>query len=457
MEATGESCTAQLLAVGHQNISKLLQHWAKTRPDKTFLIWEPFEGHSQQWSYSEFHNGVIKIASSLYALGLRENDKILIHSENSPEFLLSWFASAYLGAVAVTTNTNSVASDLDYFIEHSGIKAAIIQDKFSGLLQRSSKQLEFTVIYGAALDHKQKPTLATQLLESQELLDADPPAAPEPELNAIHDLCIQYTSGTTSRPKAVLWTHANALFGAQANCQHFRLKDDARCLVFLPLFHTNVLSYSMLSTLWVGGTMVLQPRFSASRFWEVSLRHECNWSSMIPFCLKALFEQSIPEQHHYELWVTAVRLTIAEELFKVKTLGLWGMTETISQGIVADYNYLGPDMGIGRASTSYEIAIKTESGADVKPGERGRLYIRGTRGISLFKEYYRTPEATAKSFDEQGWFDTGDIVRIDENGDLFFADRDKDMLKVGGENVAASEIESVIMASGLVSECAVVA
>ncbi|MEC8428376.1 MAG: AMP-binding protein, partial [Pseudomonadota bacterium] len=228
------------------------------------------------------------------------------------------------------------------------------------------------------------------------------------------------------------------------------------CLAFLPLFHTNAQSYSMLSTLWVGGTLVLQPKFSASRFWEVSLRNKCNWASMIPFCIKALVEQPLPDQHDYELWATAVRLTMAEEIFKVKTLGLWGMTETITHGIVADYNHLGPDMGIGRPSPGYDIAVRNDEGKIIEAGERGRLFIRGTRGVSLFKEYFKNEEATRSSFDEDGWFDTGDMVRMDENGDLFFADRDKDMLKVGAENVAASEIESIIMATGLVSECAVV-
>ena len=84
------------------------------------------------------------------------------------------------------------------------------------------------------------------------------------------------------------------------------------------------------------------------------------------------------------------------------------------------------------------------------------MHIRGIRGVSLFKEYYKNPRATSESFDEDGWFDTGDLVRMDESGDLYFSDRDKDMLKVGGENVAASEVEAVILETGLVGEVAVV-
>jgi len=113
-------------------------------------------------------------------------------------------------------------------------------------------------------------------------------------------------------------------------------------------------------------------------------------------------------------------------------------------------------MSIGRAASEYEIQVRTAEGPLAGPGERGRLFIRGIRGVSLFKEYYNNPEANESAFDSDGWFDTGDIIRVGDDGYLFFSDRDKDMLKTGGENVAASEVESVIMLTGLVEECAVV-
>lgn len=99
---------------------------------------------------------------------------------------------------------------------------------------------------------------------------------PEIELGPMNDLDIQFTPSTTSHPKAVLWAHANAIWGTQLNAQHFRVRDNAICPAFLPLFHTNAQSYSMPSTQWVGGTLVLLPKFSASRFWKVSLRSKCN-------------------------------------------------------------------------------------------------------------------------------------------------------------------------------------
>ena len=104
-----------------------------------------------------------------------------------------------------------------------------------------------------------------------------------------------------------------------------------------------------------------------------------------------------------------------------------------------------------------EIQIRNAAGEAVAAEEKGLLFIRGVPGVSLFKEYYRNDQATKAAFDADGWFNTGDMVRSDADGWLFFSDREKDMLKVGAENVAASEIESVIMQTGLVEECAVVA
>ena len=254
----------------------------------------------------------------------------------------------------------------------------------------------------------------------------------------------------------MLWTHGNVIWGAQMNAAHMRLRHEDITLAFLPLFHTNAQSYSMLGSLWVGGTMVFQPKFSASRFWDAARRHKCTWCSTIPFCVKALLAHEPPPDHSFRFWGPAIRMVAAEEAYGIKTYGWWGMTETITQGIVGDEDQPGPDRAIGRVAPGYDIAVRHPDGSHIGPGERGHLYIRGVRGVSLFKEYFGNAEANRSAFDADGWFDTGDVIIMDEEGNLYFGDRDKDMLKVGAENVAASEIELVILETGWVKECAVV-
>lgn len=432
----------------------LLDQWAQRNPDKPFMIWEPFVGDSAVWNYAELQAAARAVAAGLQERGVEHGDFVLLHLDNSPEFIISWFACAELGAVAVSTNTRSVARDLAYFAEHVSAVCAITQPAFAELIHDACKGLRFIAVTDndAGEPAEVSSHLSTIGFAELELTGRGPvkrPAGPFAHLS------VQFTSGTTSRPKAVLWTHANGVWAGMISAAHMRLQHDDVCLVFLPMFHTNAQAYSMLSTLWTGGTFVMQPKFSASRFWDVSLKHRATWLSTIPFTVKALAGLPVPE-HQYRFWGTGAHLPIVTEKFGATSLGWWGMTETLTQGITSDFDHPGPALSIGRAAPEYEIQIRCADGTLAGPGERGRLYIRGVRGVSMFKEYYANPEANEKAFDAEGWFDTGDIIRTDDDGYLFFSDRDKDMLKVGGENVAASEVESVIMLTGWVEECAVV-
>jgi crotonobetaine/carnitine-CoA ligase len=240
------------------------------------------------------------------------------------------------------------------------------------------------------------------------------------------------------------------------NAVHEALTPDDVHLVYLPLFHTNAQAYSVLATLWAGASAVIQPKFSASRFWSVAAKHRCTWTSTIPFCIRALMEIERPKQHSFRLWGSGVSEPPTDAQFGVKTIGWWGMTETMTHGIVGEVSQPNPPLCIGRAASEYEIRILGEDGRAAAPGETGELSIRGIPGVSLFKEYLHNPEATAASYDEAGYFKTGDRVTLLDHGFIKFADRSKDMLKVGGENVAASEIEQAIMTLPEVAEVAVV-
>jgi carnitine-CoA ligase len=447
---------SHMAMVEGRDIPWLLNLWVEQTPDNPFLIWAPFEGEDRTWSYAEFGRDVNAVAAALHNRGVVAGERVLLHLDNSPEFMISWFACAQVGAVAVSTNTRSVARDMTYFADHAGVVAAITQPGFAELVKESAPDIRFLVITDNNAGDKAKTPDSVPHIPFAELLGdkgACPVRATDPHAN----LGIQFTSGTTSRPKAVLWTHANTIWGAQMNASHMRLSGADITLAFLPLFHTNAQSYSMLGSLWVGGTIVVQPRFSASRFWPTARKHKCTWTSLIPFCVKALLSQDPPPDHSFRFWNPAIRMPDVETTYGIPTFGWWGMTETITHGIVGDIDHPGGPLSIGRVSPGYDIEIRDSDGNYIKPGERGLLYVRGVRGVSLFKEYFRNDEANKNAFDEDGWFETGDFIIMGENGDLYFGDREKDMLKVGAENVAASEIELVILETGWVKECAVVA
>lgn len=442
------------------DVPTLLVQRALARRDHPFILWEPFEGQAAQWSYGRFHDEVGRLAGGLLRRGVRAGERVLIHLDNCPEALLAWYACSWIGAVAVTTNARAADDELAYYAEHSAAVAAITQPKFAERVAAHCRHLRWLVV--TASDSGAPPAAPVepgQRFETLLAAEAAPRRAPDP----LAPCSVQFTSGTTSRPKAVLWSHANALWGARVNAAHEDLRPGDVHLVHLPLFHTNAQAYSVLACLWAGASAVVLPRFSASRFWPLSLKHRCSWVSMIPFCIRALMAQDVPAQHHYRLWGAGATALPSDAHFRVRTLGWWGMTETISHGIVTDLHLPSPPQSIGRPAPEYEIAIVEDDAVPVRearpvePGGSGQLMIRGVRGLSLFQAYLGNAQATADSFDADGWFRTGDRVDLLEEGSIRFGDRSKDMLKVGGENVAASEVERVIAAVPGVAEVAVVA
>lgn len=439
------------------DVAELVRIRARTRPDHPFLIWEPFEGQSETLTYAGFYDRVLRLAAGMAKRGIKPGDYILIHLDNCLETLLAWYACADLGAVPVTTNARSSLDELTYFAENCGAVAAITQPRFAELVNKAARNFRFVAVTEHDNGAAPAPGQAPGRSESFEALYGEAAAAPRRAPDPLHPMSVQYTSGTTSRPKGVLWTHANALWGARINAAHEDLRQEDVHLVHLPLFHTNAQAYSVLATLWAGGTAVIMPRFSASRFWPLSLKHRCTWTSVIPFCVKALLNVERPALHFYRHWGSAVCEPPSDAHFGVKTIGWWGMTETITHGIVGDVHLPNTPMSCGRPAPEYGIWIDDGAGRAVAPDETGHLFVRGIRGLSLFAEYLNNKVATAEAFDERGLFRTGDRVKLLADGSIQFSDRDKDMLKVGGENVAASEIERVIILVPGVHEVAVVA
>ena len=434
----------------------LLRMRAETRRDHPFLIWAPFDAPARPWSYGEFHDRVGALAAGLTKRGVRPGEFILIHLDNCIEAMLAWFACVELGAIAVTTNTRSAAAELDYFAGHCGAVAAITQPSYAEAVAANCRDLRWIAVTSHNAGAEPAAIDLPAWAERFEALFADSADRPRRATDPEAPCSVQYTSGTTSRPKAVLWTHANALWGGKVNAAHQDLHQADVHMAYLPLFHTNALAYSVLATLWVGGSCVLQPRFSARRFWDVATLHRATWLSTIGFCMKALLEHPVPTRHAFRMWGTAFGDPPAFRSFGIPIIGWWGMTETISQGIIGEVDQPNTPMAIGRPAAEYRLCVTNDDGTPTRTGDTGNLSILGQPGLSLFKAYLHNEKATRESFDQHGYFITGDRVTLLDHGFIRFGDRVKDMLRVGGENVAASEIEQIVGAVPGVREAAVV-
>jgi carnitine-CoA ligase len=439
-----------------RTIAWLLEIRAADRPNHPFLVWEPLSGVARTWTYSEFARDVAVIAEGLRRRGVGVGDMVLIHLENCPEYLLTWFACTRIGAVAVCTNTRSSLDELSYFGSHSGASVVVTQPSLAQFVTNAIPDAKAVFV----TDHNAgEPVAAADRPARSDRFSALWANLPGPAhpAGSFDPTLVLYTSGTTGRPKAVTWTHANTMWAAKVNGSASGLGPADVTQVYLPLFHTNAQAYSILPTLWAGGTAVLQPRFSASRFWDVAQKHGSTFASQIYFALRALANRDVPERHSFTRWGTGMSGHPTEKYFNVPIFGWYGMTETVAAPIVGDLLVPNQAGTIGRAAPHYEVAVLGHNRNPVGIGETGDLRVRGVPGLSLFAGYLHDEAATSAAFDEHGWFITGDRVTVHEDGSISYSDRSKDMLRVGGENVAASEIERVILGIAGVAEVAVVA
>jgi crotonobetaine/carnitine-CoA ligase len=437
------------------DIAALIEERGRQRGLHPFIVWAPFDGPEEIWSYARFADTAARLAGGLAARGVTAGDRVLVHLENCPEALLARFACAWLGAICVGTNALAAGPELAHFAEATGAVAAITQPKLAAMLAQHAPGLGWIAVTATDAGAPPAPGAAPAAADSFDSLIREklPRRAPDPMAPS----SIMFTTGTTSRAKAVVWTHANVLWAARLGALQQALRADDVAQIFLPLYHVVGLTWSFMPMLWIGGTVVLQPRFSGSRFWPAALRHRATLAAQVGFTAVALRRQEVPREHFFRQWTVSHHDARNLARFGVAScIGAYGMTELVAPVIVGD-PWSQPRPGsLGRPSLGYRIRIVDDSGAPVAPGGTGRVLVGGVRGLSIFLEYDRNAAANEEAFDADGFFRTGDIATLHEDGWIQFVDRAKDLIKVGGEGVASSEVEAVIRATTGVREVAVV-
>jgi crotonobetaine/carnitine-CoA ligase len=445
--------------VGDRTLRDLLEHRAHTSPDRTFVIFDDLAGDVAQLNYAQFDEHVNRAANLLLALGIAASDKVNLHLANCLDFLFLWFAAAKVGAVIMPTNIHASAAELEYLLNHSESRLIFTHPDHVDVAERARQNcggVESVIVCG-----RSEQQSAYRCFD--ELMAAQPTAAPDAKPSPIDEVAILYTSGTTARPKGVMVTNANYIYAGETVAKAIRLSPDDRHFVVLPLFHGNAQYYSTMSTLITGASMALMARFSASRYFDQCITHQCTVASLFAAPMRMLLAQEPRDQHRnnrlrvviFAQSVTQDQLSEWRQRFNAPLLQLWGMTETMGPPLMNPIDYERRNMSVGFPVMGYELDLVDNDGQSVERGEVGQIVVRGEPAWTVMKGYFKNPEATAETI-RQGWLWSGDNARQDADGYFHFVDRAKDMIKRAGENVAATEVETVILQHPKVFDCAVI-
>lgn len=435
--------------VGDRTLRDLLEERASRRPDHPLLVFEDAAGVVREFSYDEFTAGVDAAAAGLADLGVVPGSKVTLHLRNCPEFLFAWFGLATLGGVAVPSNVSNTADELRYVLDYSDSELLITEPLLLATAQAAAGDV-------AAV----RSVLRTDEPDSWMPAGGDPP---RPPLGSEDPVEILFTSGTTSRPKGVVLTHANCLWSGERVAAAMTLGDDARCLTSLPTFHVNAQSVTVLSALTAAGTCILLQEFSASRFWGQMRAHRATQTSLVAMQLRTLLAQppAPTDADHslqrvfYAINVTDDEKKRFEDRFGVELINGYGLSEAMTLVTMAPVFGDKRWPSIGLPLYDREVRITDDEGAALAAGEIGEIVVSGVPGRTLFKEYYKDPDATAAALTD-GWLHTGDNGWLDDDGYVFFLDRKKDVIKRAGENISASEVERVLVEHPAIEDVAVI-
>ena len=451
--------------IGTKNVRDVIELKAKQFADKECIVFEDKKGYVISYTYAQFDEMINKYANILLSKGIKKGDKVMVHMLNSPEYMFSWFACAKIGAVMIPTNVLAGAFEMEYYLQFSEAVAVVTEpnymEMFSGLLDKCKGVKNIFLARTSPGYPNQKLYPETTVMA--DLLRDTSKDLRQVEIHNEDDLMWLFTSGTTSRPKAVQLTHANAVFSGIFGAQAWKVVPEDRHFIVLPLFHVNGQFISVMPALTAGSTLIMAEQFSASKYMAQARRHRATTTSLVAATVKMVLNQP-PSQLDAENDLRVVMYAIAipeekwvefENRFNVKLCDLWGMTETLGATTLNPIDGVMKRNCIGMARVENAIKVVDENGNEVAVGTVGELVVQGIPGRTLMKSYYNNPEATAEAI-KDGWLYTGDNAHMDKDGYFHFVDRKKDMIKRGGENVAATEVEYVISLQPKVKEVAVI-
>ena len=443
------------------NIRQLLETRTAEFPDKIFLFSAADE---RSWSYREFDRTVNRTANMLASHGLGKGDVVSLLLPNSAEYVFAYFACWKIGAIAGPINSLLKPEEIEWAVENSEAKLMLVGPDWTAsipacMIPNDNNEPSRFIIF----DNVDKA--AGAFAADLELV----------ERNKDDDAIIIYTSGTTGKPKGCLLTHGNLIANARQITDWMGFGPDDRLLTVMPLFHMNAVSVTTMTALYAGGSTVVAPKFSASRFWSWIKKYQItsfgSVATMLSMLLANSGESGVESRESPDKPLSTIDSPLStlrfamcgsapvpaevlkrfEETFSCLVIEGYGLSESTCRSTFNPPNENRRPGSCGQAIGN-EMKIVDESDNELADGELGEIVLRGS---NICKEYFKNPDATAKAF-ANGWFHTGDIGYRDADGFFYIADRKSDMIIRGGENIYPREIDDLLYTHPAIVSAAVI-
>ena len=451
---------------------RLVVQAGEAHGERDFLVYE-----SERVSYDAWFRAVATLAAELQAKGVGKGDRVALAMRNLPEWPVAFFAAVTIGAICVPLNAWWTGEELAYGLQDSGTRLLICDaERWERIAPYRSECPALETVIVSRADNPGEDTIMLERLigGSGDYAALACDTLPDVDIAPDDDATIFYTSGTTGRPKGALGTHrnlcTNILSSAYNSAFSVLRRGEAlpdpmprTSLTVIPLFHVTACSAGLMGSIVAGNTLIFMHKWDPVEAFGIIEREKVNLTGGVPTIAWQLIEH--PERHKYDLSsleaVAYGGAPAAPELvrrihqeFGALPGNGWGMTETMATVTGhSGEDYLNRPDSCGPPVAVADLKIMSEDGSTELPtGAIGELWARGPMVV---KGYWGKPEASAETFVD-GWVRTGDLARLDEEGWCYIADRAKDMIIRGGENIYSSEVENVLYDHPAVTDAALI-
>ena len=415
-----------------------------TRTDGAPALIDPIS--STVLSHADLHQQIRASAAQLRGLGVGAGDRVALVTANSPELVITFLALTALGAAAAPLNPAFSSNEI----------AAEMADLHTGLLLSGppATDVAAAAAAGRGVPHHVITRSSSGAITIEGASPAEGPLAGDGDSVAL----LLHTSGTTSRPKTVPLRQRNLAHSVRTVAAAYGLTADDVSYCVMPLFHIHGLVAATLAALSAGGAVVVPPKFSGAAFWDDIKRFGASWYTAVPTIHHVVLSVAGGDRPDHGLrFVRSCSSTLPPPLWRrfedavgVPLVEAYGMTEAAHQMAT---NPLPPGErrpGTVGQATGIEVAVLDDNWAPVPPGTPGEVSVRGA---SVVDGYLDNPEANAASF-RDGWFRTGDVGTLSEDGYLTLVGRIKELINRGGEKISPYEVEAALLEHPAVSEAA---